>query len=225
MDLNTWKSKSPLATPKCKHKPPQTTQKPDQIEGKKTATTMTNRNLLATTSHHPKIWALNHQQPTNMTLNHQIGTNPTKPHKRKPKKWHTNPYSKPTNQLRTSGGGEVEKGWDERSPPPLVVVARDDIWGLEELDRGKLCREREVQVKKATNMMVVMRHRKRRCKGGRSGWRGWWEVGEGRSNWECASVRDLKCFTLVLTVKHFTCLNFTVWIFYSSPDFTTKQTW
>ena len=24
------------------------------------------------------------------------------------------------------------------------------------------------------------------------------------------SARDVKCFTLVLTVKHFTCLNFTV---------------
>ena len=52
----------------------------------------------------------------------------------------------------------------------MVAVARDDIWGLEELDHGSFAeRERELQVKKATNVMVVMRSRKRRCKGSRSG--------------------------------------------------------
>ena len=191
--------------PKCKLKPP-TTKKPDLEEGKKPATTMTYQKLPTTTSHCLKIRALNHKSehkttsnPQIRTLNHQISTNLTKPlqkpSKRKQKKTLTNLDQKPKTQklrskLKNLQGSEIKKRWEERSPLPLVAVAGHSRFGG--AWPWRLWRERD----------------------GRPWWL--WLMRIWGRGWYWGSVADeesdVKSFTLVLSVKHFTsCLNFTVW--------------
>lgn len=127
--------------------------KTDHKQGKKDSH---HHDQLQPTNHHPKILVLNHQQPTNITLNHKIDKKLTKPPKRKQTQiespWPKNPYK----ILRTFGGNELEKGWDERSPPPLVAMASGNVWGLEELDYGSFAeREREREMTHLVNWYVL----------------------------------------------------------------------